>query len=121
MGPGEFLGKDAVAARAADLARDLARAVKEGRRYPATDRDLSFWQFMSTLVKENRDFMAADYEHWLERGLFKSFEAYVGQTRSRPSTGPAPRTAPCARCSRRRGGRRRRAAQGNVGRRTRTA
>jgi multimeric flavodoxin WrbA/putative sterol carrier protein len=94
VGPGEFLGKDAVAARAADLARDLARAVKEGRRYPATDRDLSFWQFMSTLVKENRDFMAADYEHWLERGLFKSFETYVGQTRSRPSPGPEPAAAP---------------------------
>jgi multimeric flavodoxin WrbA/putative sterol carrier protein len=88
VGPGEFLGREAVEARAADLARDLARAVKEGRRYPATDQDLGYWQFMSNLIKENRDFMAADYEHWQERGLFKSFEAYVGQSRSRPTTIP---------------------------------
>jgi multimeric flavodoxin WrbA len=87
VGPGEFLGKEAVEARAADLARDLVRALKEGRRYPATDQDLSFWQFMSSLIKENRDFMAADYEHWQEMGLFTSFEAYMGQRRSRP-TGP---------------------------------
>jgi multimeric flavodoxin WrbA/putative sterol carrier protein len=95
VGPGEFLGRDAVEARAADLARDLARAVKEGRRYPPTDQDLSYWQFMSTLIKENRDLMAADYEHWQETGLFKGFEAYVGQTRSRqtqPSPAPQPKT-----------------------------
>ncbi|MHB9073315.1 MAG: NAD(P)H-dependent oxidoreductase [Desulfobaccales bacterium] len=83
VGPGEFLGREAVEARAADLARDLAQAVKEKRRYPPTDEDLVYWQFMSNLVKENRDLMAADYEHWQELGLFKSFEAYVGQTRSR--------------------------------------
>jgi multimeric flavodoxin WrbA/putative sterol carrier protein len=104
VGPGEFLGREAVEARAADLARDLARAVKEGRQYPPTDQDLSYWQFMSTLVKENRDLMAADYEHWQESGLFKGFEAYVGQTRSRqaqptpahqPKTpGTPPKTAP---------------------------
>jgi multimeric flavodoxin WrbA/predicted lipid carrier protein YhbT len=88
VGPGEFLGKEAVEARAADLARDLAQAVKEGRRCPATDQDLAYWQFMSNLVKQNRDFMAADYEHWQEMGLFKSFEAYVGQSRSRPSGTP---------------------------------
>jgi multimeric flavodoxin WrbA/putative sterol carrier protein len=83
VGPGEFLGREAVEARAADLARDLAQAVKEKRRYPATDQDLVYWQFMSNLIKENRDFMVADYEHWQELGLFKSFEAYVGQNRSR--------------------------------------
>lgn len=83
VGPGEFLGREAVEARAADLARDLTRAVKEKRRYPATDQDLLYWQFMSNLIKENRDFMAADYEHWQETGLFKNFETYVGQTRSR--------------------------------------
>ncbi len=83
VGPGEFLGRDAVEARAADLARDLAQAVKEKRRYPATDQDLAYWQFMSNLIKDNRDFMVADYEHWQELGLFKSFEAYVGQSRSR--------------------------------------
>lgn len=85
VGPGEFLGREAVEARAADLARDLAQALKEGRRYPPTDQDLAYWQFMSNLVKDNRDFMAADYEHWQELNLFKSFEAYVGQSRSRPS------------------------------------
>jgi multimeric flavodoxin WrbA/putative sterol carrier protein len=83
VGPGAFLGKPAVEARAADLARDLAQAVKEGRRYPATDHDLAYWHFMSNLIKQNRDFMAADYEHWQELGLFRSFEAYVGQTRSK--------------------------------------
>jgi len=83
VGPGEFLGREAVEARAADLARDLAQAVKEKRRYPPTDQDLAYWQFMSNLIKENRDFMVADYEHWQELGLFKSFEAYVEQTRSR--------------------------------------
>jgi multimeric flavodoxin WrbA/putative sterol carrier protein len=83
VGPGEFLGRKAVVDRAVDLARDLAKAVKEKRHYPPTDQDLGFWQFMSNLIKENRDFMVADYEHWQELGLFKSFEAYVGQTRSR--------------------------------------
>jgi hypothetical protein len=93
VGPGEFLGRAAVEARAADLARDLARAVKEGRRYPPTDQDLRYWQFMSNLIKENRDFMAADYEHWQELGLFKSFEAYVGQTRSKAAMGEIPASA----------------------------
>ncbi|MGB8992214.1 MAG: NAD(P)H-dependent oxidoreductase [Desulfobaccales bacterium] len=90
VGPGEFLGREAVAARAADLARDLAIAVKEGRRYPATDQDLGYWQFMSNLIKENRDFMVADYEHWQELGLFKSFESYVGQSRSTAEMGAIP-------------------------------
>jgi multimeric flavodoxin WrbA/putative sterol carrier protein len=93
VGPGEFLGKEAVEARAADLARDLARAVKEGRRYPVTDQDLRYWHFMGNLIKENRDFMAADYDHWQELGLFKSFEAYVGQTRSKPAMGEIPAAA----------------------------
>jgi len=88
VGPGEFIGREAVEARAADLAQDLVRAVKEGRRYPATDQDLSYWHFMSNLVKENKDFMVADAEHWQEMGLFKSFEAYVGQRRSRPTATP---------------------------------
>lgn len=83
VGPGEFLGREAVEARAGDLARELAQAVKEKRRYPATDQDLAFWQFMGNLIKENRDLMTADYEHWQELGLFKSFETYVGLTRSR--------------------------------------
>ena len=85
LGPGEFLGREAVEARAADLARDLAQAVKEGRRYPPTDQDLRYWLFMGNLIKENRDFMVSDYEHWQEAGLFRSFEAYVGQKRFQPS------------------------------------
>jgi multimeric flavodoxin WrbA len=94
VGPGEFLGMQAVAARAADLARDLAQAVKEGRRYPATDHDLAYWQFMSSLIKQNRDLMAADYEHWQELGLFRSFEAYVGQTRSKGEMQAPPPASP---------------------------
>ncbi|MEW6386181.1 MAG: NAD(P)H-dependent oxidoreductase [Thermodesulfobacteriota bacterium] len=82
VSPGQFLGLDAVQARAGDLARDLARAVREGRRYPATDLDLHYWQFMGNLIEENRDFMKADYEHWERLGLFESFEAYVGQSRA---------------------------------------
>jgi multimeric flavodoxin WrbA/putative sterol carrier protein len=97
VGPGEFLGREAVEARAADLARDLARAVKEKRRYPATDQDLGYWQFMSNLIKENQEVMAADYEHWHEAGLFKSFETYVGQNRSRQTPdmqAPLPKVRP---------------------------
>jgi multimeric flavodoxin WrbA/putative sterol carrier protein len=86
VGPGEFMGREAVEARAADLARDLAQAVKEGRRYPATDQDLGYWLFMSNLIKEHRDFMVADFEHWQEAGLFRGFEAYVGQSRFQPAT-----------------------------------
>jgi multimeric flavodoxin WrbA/putative sterol carrier protein len=97
VGPGEFLGREAVEARAADLARDLVQAVKEKRRYPPTDQDLHYWQFMSNLIKENRGFMAADYEHWQEAGLFKNFEAYVGQSRSRPSATDMPAHPPKAR------------------------
>jgi len=82
IGPGEFLGRQAVEARAAHLAQDLFRALKEGWRYPATDQDLAFWLFMGHLVKENQGFMKADHAHWEKLGLYESFEAYVGQTRS---------------------------------------
>jgi len=81
VGPGQFLGKDAVEARAADLARDLVRAVREKRRYPANSEDLHFWHFMGWLVHENRDLMEADHAHWDAAGLYDSFEKYVGQTR----------------------------------------
>jgi multimeric flavodoxin WrbA/putative sterol carrier protein len=81
-GPGGFLGREAVEARAADWARDLVRAVKEGRRYPATDQELGYWLFMGSLIKENREFMKADEEHWQKLGLYESFETYVGQTRA---------------------------------------
>jgi multimeric flavodoxin WrbA/putative sterol carrier protein len=82
-GPGEFLGKEAVVGRAADLAKDLARAIKEKRRYPATDRDLRFYQFMGSLVKSEKDtIMKHDYRHWQEHGFFDSFEKYIQQSKA---------------------------------------
>jgi multimeric flavodoxin WrbA/putative sterol carrier protein len=91
--PGEFLGLAAVEARAQDLGRDLARAVREGRRYPATDQDLHFWHFMGHLIKEHRDFLQADDEHWRKLGFFESFEAYVKQTRTPAQGSPEMREA----------------------------
>ncbi len=82
VGPGEFLGQGAVEARAKSLARDLAEALESQERYPATDRDLTFWHFMGNLVKENKELMGADYEHWEKAGLFDSFEKYTGHTRT---------------------------------------
>jgi multimeric flavodoxin WrbA/putative sterol carrier protein len=93
VGPGEFLGLDAVRARAQDLARDLTRAIKEGRRYPATDQDLRYWHFMGHLIKEHRDFMQADDAHWQKLGLYKSFEAYVKQSRTPAQGSPEVRQA----------------------------
>ncbi len=79
--PGGFLGKEAVEARAVDLARDLARAIRENRRYPATDRDLRFYQFMGSLVKSQKDtVMKHDYKHWQEHGFYDNFEKYIQQT-----------------------------------------
>src|SRR5208337_1614632 len=81
--PGGFLGKEAVAARAVDLSRDLARAITEKRRYPATDRDLRFYQFMGNLIESNKDtMMQHDYKHWQEHGFYEGFETYVQQTRA---------------------------------------
>ncbi len=77
--PGAFLGKDVVEPRAADLAGDLARAIKEKRRYPATENDLSFHLFMGNLIQREKDFMRDDYSHWLKSGFFDSFETYIGQ------------------------------------------
>jgi hypothetical protein len=78
--PGGFWGKESVEARAADLARDLARAIKENRRYPATDRDLRFYQFMGNLVQSQKDtVMKHDYKHWQEHGFYQGFEAYIQQ------------------------------------------
>jgi multimeric flavodoxin WrbA/putative sterol carrier protein len=93
VGPGEFLGGEAVAQRAADLAGDLARAVKEKRRYPATDQDLHYWLFMSRLVREHQDFLQADHAHWQKLGLYDSFEAYVGQIRAQSTRSPEMRQA----------------------------
>ena len=78
--PGGLLGKEVVESRAVDLARDLARAIKEKRRYPATDRDLRFYQFMGNLVKNQKDtVMKHDFNYWQEHGFYDSFEKYIGQ------------------------------------------
>lgn len=80
-GPGEFVGKEAVQARAHDLARDLARAIKEKRRWPASDMDLRYYQFMGDLVKRYKDrIMKHDYKHWQENGYYDGFENYIQQT-----------------------------------------
>ncbi|MBU4575736.1 MAG: NAD(P)H-dependent oxidoreductase [Desulfarculus sp.] len=79
-GPGAFLGKEAVEARAQDLARDLARAVKEKRRYPGTSHDLFFYLHIGLLVKNHKDeVMKADYRHWEDKGFYQGFEQYVNQ------------------------------------------
>ncbi len=94
VAPGGFLGKAAVEARAADLAGDLARAIKENRRYPATDRDLRFYQFMGSLVQSQKDtVMKHDDKHWREHGFYKSFEAYIGQTPTKVPYNPEIREA----------------------------
>ena len=93
-GPGNFVGLEAVKAHANDLARDLARAIKEKRRYPATDMDLHFYQFMGDLVKNYKDgFMKHDYNHWLEHGLYDGFENYIQQTTTKPHYDPKARDA----------------------------
>jgi multimeric flavodoxin WrbA/putative sterol carrier protein len=93
VGPGGFWGKEALEARAGDLARDLARAVKEKRRFPPCDLDLDYWHFIGGLVREHRDFMKADYQHWQKLGILDSFEAYIGQSRSPGSRDPGIREA----------------------------
>jgi multimeric flavodoxin WrbA/putative sterol carrier protein len=92
-GPGEFMGRELVEARAADLARDVVRAVKEERRYPATEHDLYYWSLIGGLVKENRDFMKADDDYWREHGLYDGFEAFIGQERSPSVASPETREA----------------------------
>ncbi|MGD9080281.1 MAG: NAD(P)H-dependent oxidoreductase [Desulfobacterales bacterium] len=93
-GPREFMGVETVTARAQDLARDLARAIKEKRRYPATDRDLRFYHFMGNLVKNHKDTaMKHDYKHWQTHGLFDGFENYIQQTTHKPTYNPQARDA----------------------------
>jgi len=93
-GPGEFLGKSAVETRASDLARDLARAVKEKRRYPATDSDLLFYQFMGTLVRDHRNsIMKDDFAHWEKHGLYQGFESYIQQSKEKAPYNPEMRKA----------------------------
>ncbi len=92
--PGEFLGKPAVEARARDLALDLARAVKENRRYPTTDSDLIFYQFMGALVRDHRDsIMKDDFEHWEKHGLYQGFETFIQQQRAKSPYDPEMRKA----------------------------
>jgi multimeric flavodoxin WrbA/putative sterol carrier protein len=88
LNPGAFLEKDVVEARAGDLARDLARAIKEKRRYPATDEDLTFYLFMRNLVTGEKEFMRDDYRHWQETGLTDGFETYVQQRYGAPNFDP---------------------------------
>ena len=92
--PGGFWGKEVVEARAVDLARDLSRAIKEKRRYPATDRDLRFYQFMGNLVQSQKEtVMKHDFKHWEEKGLYESFEAYIQQAPAEVPYDPAMREA----------------------------
>jgi multimeric flavodoxin WrbA/putative sterol carrier protein len=93
VNPGQFLGKAAVEARAAELARDLVRAVREKRRYPASDMDLVFWQFMGRLVRSNKEFMRADDEHWQKHELYDSFENYIDQRKTMVDYNPELRKA----------------------------
>jgi multimeric flavodoxin WrbA/putative sterol carrier protein len=92
--PGEFVGREAVETRAHDLARDLARAIREKRRWPASDMDLRFYQFMGDLVKNNKDrLMKHDFNHWQAHGLFDGFEKYIQQTTHKPPYNPEARDA----------------------------
>jgi len=93
VGPGEFLGREAVEARAADLARDLARAVKEGRRYPATDPGLAVLALYEHPDQRKPGFYGGRLRALAGTGLFKSFETYVGQTRSKAAMGEIPARA----------------------------
>jgi multimeric flavodoxin WrbA len=91
---GEFVGREAVAAHAKNLARDLAQAIREKRRYPATDADLRFYQFMGNLVQRHRgSIMNDDYAHWEKHGLFNDFETYIQQKREKTSYDPEIRKA----------------------------
>jgi putative sterol carrier protein len=93
-GPGNFVGLEAVKTRANDLAHNLARAIKEKHRYPATDMDLRFYQFMGDLVGKYKDsVMKHDYKHWQAHGLYDGFESYIQQTTTNPQYNPQARDA----------------------------
>jgi multimeric flavodoxin WrbA/putative sterol carrier protein len=92
--PGDFVGREAVEAHAQNLARDLAQAIREKRRYPATDVDMRFYQFMGNLVQRHGgSIMNHDYAHWEKNGLFDSFETYIQQRREQTSYDPEIRKA----------------------------
>jgi multimeric flavodoxin WrbA/putative sterol carrier protein len=86
--PGGFLGKEAVEARAQDLARDLARAIKEKKRYPATGDDLYAYLFMRDLVTREKEFMRDDYQYWQKEGILDGFDAYAQQRYTQVSYDP---------------------------------
>jgi multimeric flavodoxin WrbA/putative sterol carrier protein len=87
-GPGGFLGKEAVETRAQDLARDLARAIKEKKRYPVTGDDLYAYLFMRDLVTREKEFMRDDFQYWQDAGILDGFEAHVQQRYARGSFDP---------------------------------
>ena len=92
--PGGFWGREAVETRAMDLAKDLARAIREKRRFPPTDRDLRYYQFMSGLVESHKEtVMKDDYQHWKKQGLFEGFASYIQQDPSRKELDPEMREA----------------------------
>jgi multimeric flavodoxin WrbA/putative sterol carrier protein len=92
--PGDFIGREAVEAHAQNLARDLAQAIREKRRYPATDADLRFYQFMGSLVQRHRgSIMNDDYAHWEKHGLFAGFDTYIQQKREQSAHDPEIRKA----------------------------
>jgi multimeric flavodoxin WrbA/putative sterol carrier protein len=92
--PGDFVGREAVEAHARILARDLAQAVREKRRYPATDADLRFYQFMGDLVQRHKDsVMDHDHDHWERLGLFSGFGAYLQQRIEKTTHDPEIRKA----------------------------
>jgi multimeric flavodoxin WrbA len=92
--PGEFVGREAVEAHARNLARDLAQAIREKRRYPASDADLRFYQFMGSLVQRHKgSIMNHDYTHWETHGLFNDFETYIQQRREKITHDPEIRKA----------------------------
>ncbi len=92
--PGEFVGREAVEAHARNLARDLAQAIREKRRYPASDADLRFYQFMGSLVQRHKDsVMNHDYAHWETHHLFDDFATYIQQRREKISYDPEIRKA----------------------------
>lgn len=94
VAPGQFLGIEAVQARARDLGKDLSRAIREKRRYPVTDNDLRYYQFMGDLVRSAKDtFMRDDFDHWERHGLYAGIEAYVKQTWAPPNDDGSAREA----------------------------
>lgn len=91
---GDFIGREAIEWRAQDLAHDLARAIREKRRCPASEIDLRYYQFMGALVSKYKDtIMQDDFGHWEKNGLFEGFEKYVQQHHDKNNHDPEIRKA----------------------------